>query len=1316
MPEITTSTFLEPYIHLEKNNANSKPTDLLNFEKTPYGNNILCYNFTTQTTNEVPIKNTALPRRAGNSIMILSDKLVLDNGQVVVKYNKGNTSKIAKDIDNNMKYIRKVKNKILVNKKVKETTNEKETSTDEQKRKNRKMKPIPSNELHCEEIKKSQTKLKGTKTTNSSETSKNCGNETKNGRIKIISNVEGKNSSKTRLNKNNSKIIKRKTRRNKKNKSDRPKVLPGGDNLLNSTQSRESLNRTDTTDQTETPKTPSKHEIINKIQNTLKDVTTKVITMSQKYMPIVEKKTKPEESESVLVAETKEGQIEMLKPKNQKNSVKRSISKVILAKSLQNSLMILKKLKEATASIDKNKPEDLPKKPSNILQKELMEITTDGSKSAIHKLKNKTYHKNKKNFPVCESTQIVKLRKVRTEKNDNEKTKISLKSSSIRNNLNTTKSTISRMTRNAIKRGNALRNHIQVKTITPSPDLQQTSKKLMTKDSRPTSPIKIPGHNFQFTLDDFPPLQSEYPRRDTQMHASVENTFLFKLVSGNYDKINLFEPSINCTDSECSECKSRTSSEKREESEDGPIKKPLNSELGIRRGGKKFNFRKYIHDLHNKRNNTFGIRIYQTYPVNVHCNVKYEKKNQPEPPRQVKSMSPTRKNVKKLDNSITRSVEQTMIRTLNQKRKNIKVKKNETNTQKKIELTAKDEETFQKQYSSVNDVSPDSSSERKVTPPGDKKELQKYIEVVEDKFLKTFSLPEREKASAYQVLEQEIKTMLTVLQTNPNDANIKIPDSIDRISKSTHKIRKEQTPLTHENMREIKKMLTETKSASDKKKTISYPQPTATEQNSYVNNIKQIFSQLSLQNQQETVSNEQVNSKLISNEKCKIVSSESETESDPDYETECEEIIQLNGERKFIKYIHKTQIEHSSDINLLVSKYDMSKRFETLKHFEPLNVCGDPNANYKKKSNTAYLDTISEKSSLDDLALPSLNSTIGTLEANYIEDLMPCVQSADSIKLNRPSTSYGNDHTSFSDLIVNRPGSSYRKEQTAKNLTSIASTVTDTIHNINNDVSNSSFKPLKDEDDELQIDISFVETIDTEHDETPSYRSLSSRMIEFLDILTSISFEAVPQNPLPITYYKTIQMISQPSHNITYYQTVNYYHSTYYLTNYEDIVIKLQKSTRDLDELIRNTPKRNYRLMSFKDPRLRKYTSLPEFDLTEEIFMRHLNPEAKSLDTIIAHQNRLNSIYHTMVVNLQLLHHKPSRSTVPANVRGVRRRVRMKGFTQVGRRKRVVLVQDTSTAMERPSRQTTYRILLITLYIVVFVIVFLCLVLNFYCE
>lgn len=66
--------------------------------------------------------------------------------------------------------------------------------------------------------------------------------------------------------------------------------------------------------------------------------------------------------------------------------------------------------------------------------------------------------------------------------------------------------------------------------------------------------------------------------------------------------------------------------------------------------------------------------------------------------------------------------------------------------------------------------------------------LHGYIEAIEDKFLKTFSLPEKEKAAAYRTLESEIKKMLDILSGSEigQDIQMGINNSLECICSVTN--------------------------------------------------------------------------------------------------------------------------------------------------------------------------------------------------------------------------------------------------------------------------------------------------------------------------------------------------------------------------------------------------------------------------------------------------------------------------------------------------------------------------------------------------
>lgn len=159
---------------------------------------------------------------------------------------------------------------------------------------------------------------------------------------------------------------------------------------------------------------------------------------------------------------------------------------------------------------------------------------------------------------------------------------------------------------------------VQIKTTLPCVDLASSKhRKIRSASHSPYDSLD------NLTMERLPPIQSEYPRRDHQLHTSVENTFLFKLV-------NSLEPKLSCSDKSCKSCKKSNTTtsivQKNEGDSKNPDRAPLNCDMGNRRGGKSFNFKKYISDLRARHSVNTGAgfhhypprtRILQAFPVSI---------------------------------------------------------------------------------------------------------------------------------------------------------------------------------------------------------------------------------------------------------------------------------------------------------------------------------------------------------------------------------------------------------------------------------------------------------------------------------------------------------------------------------------------------------------------------------------------------------------------------------------------------------------------------------------------------------------------------
>lgn len=240
-----------------------------------------------------------------------------------------------------------------------------------------------------------------------------------------------------------------------------------------------------------------------------------------------------------------------------------------------------------------------------------------------------------------------------------------------------------------------------------------------------------------------------------------------------------------------------------------------------------------------------------------------------------------------------------------------------------------------------------------------------------------------------------------------------------------------------------------------------------------------------------------------------------------------------------------------------------------------------------------------------------------------------------------------------------------------------------------------------------------------------SPQTSSARMIEFLDVITSFSFDSIRNDAHQHAgLHQIIQRycICRLQHIIHNYHSINNYLIGCFQSS--PLSTDLIRATHDLQALPLDTPRRNYRLMSFHDEGLRRYTSLPEFDLADDMFLKQVcsGGGAKSLETLLVDRKRVESLCQTMVLNLQLL--RPPKM-VSASVRSLqrRRRQRTKLLTQVGRRKRADAVTETvgeavqGLVMEvRGKKLRSFTSILVLLYLVVFVTVFCSLALNFNCE
>lgn len=1151
------------------------------------------------------------------------------------------------------------------------------------------------------------------------------------------------------------------------------------------------------------PSLGNKDEILTKIQNTLNSVRKTIIKISSKYIPIVNDpnfdlicgEKNITKNEKIIVGEPNGGQSVVEIAKHIKNIPNITCRKII-SRSLKNSLMILREVNEATKTLEEsNKPTEhthkmkqktsqtvhLEQTTSNIkldftkrLYKQFLDEHTHTdvklSKSTERLLKatalksdrsrnrlTQDSHKNKCHVKIKTSGLLAEFRKGVTKKVSTPKVddKYALLKANCMKYLSnkknkkaedkTSRSNISMSSRSKVTPGSRIssRDHVKIRTLTGSPDLDKSSKRLITRKMNiQKEQIKLDNLN----IEDLPPIKSEYPRRDHQQYTSVENTFLFKLVQS----AGSTEPAIQCADKNCEMCLEKNLNEdeislkmlpeeicKRNQS-------PLNCELGNRRGGKQFNFKKYIKDLQTRYANYHGSKVLHMFPVHVnyptrkinnenkchHANANMNKNNQT-PTSQMRNV----RNLK--ENAIQKNIEQTIARSLNSAgnkaakppnpvsrgNKNCnKIRKNETNNKTKIETTiTRDEEVFTKNYSATCPIAPSDVESgdhginiRKIESENNKPELQKYIQMVEDKFLKTFSLPEKEKVTAYKTLEQEIKNMLQIL-SNSNihsqySTEAKNPNSLLKVDNPTSDVEVNDPEIMCISKEPI--VIVKNKSSLNngceghlvggdnelKKKLPSLSQPTVcSESISFINSLQAIISKQSLRSNLSGENQSDISVALnnAGNVKNKKESGIVKLKDD-------QNIIQKPRRPACLEYLIKNlELSKSTSANSVLS---VSDGYETIceetisdKSITPLNC-------YVYTPVSVSLCTIVFKAFVEhcsDITVP-----ISYYNTVYISNNM-------QMKYDKIPT-----HVQFLRKVSNSAS------ETSTNLDSSYNSCSNfTVSSNDDDWLSASLSGEEDSTTEDSFDVSFESLQDRGDTDSSVYKidsnkSLSERMIDFLDVITSLSFDSIPNELLKtkmIIFYRTVQHIINEYYISRHYVLNFKYHQIIYSSYIENLMKTLSVSSKEIDTLIegKRQPVEEFRLMSFKDPNLRRHASLPEFEVIDKMFFKNVCHTRQNKD-LVCNQKRINSLCHTMVLNLQLMNQKSNRTTFNSCIRRFKkRRARIKSATA---RKKKNISENISFAQISSQKFNTFRYVLIFSYLVIFFIVFSCLILNYRCE
>lgn len=599
------------------------------------------------------------------------------------------------------------------------------------------------------------------------------------------------------------------------------------------------------------PRSAHRQELMNKIRKTLADVTKTVVDISSKYMPLMEK-VDFTTSRNIVVDEAN-GNSSMVKIlKYDEHTDDGITSKRVLSRSLKNSLMILKKINEVSETFEP--PPRVKFAPKKI------------------ESKSRPISRNYRNRPVVETKTLLRLKTLLKTPRSRDKT--------IRSRERTLRSRDNLRSRGwrdrqaaATKNESKVDQKYQVQVKTTGP---------INLDKRKSPRVEKSYLNLDnVTIDRLPPIKSEYPRRDHLTHTSVENTFLFKLV-------NSMEPKITCSDGTCGSCKRSLMEKSDDPDSNSDVRTPLNCDMGSRRGGKSFNFKKYMSDLRMRHSagvgpgQPFRQRVLQAFPVNVF------KANPPllPPPHQASKANLSTKPQSKAKsrgpsqgtNSVTRKP---TTRHLTQEptpngrvvkkcwtprssnrttRRTDAVKTPITRRRNDVVIGGprtrnKAEQIFNRNYGALPLSDAERSTEQ--VPKSESKigsgshlgtqnrlKLHKYIEAIEDKFLKTFSLPEKEKAAAYKTLELEIKKMLDILSGAGvgRDVQIGIANSLERITNSGSSSGSNNIPADTNSAHVFEELRL-------KKKCVAKSQPTICRDSiSFINSLQKILSKQSMHN------------------------------------------------------------------------------------------------------------------------------------------------------------------------------------------------------------------------------------------------------------------------------------------------------------------------------------------------------------------------------------------------------------------------------------------------------------------------------------
>lgn len=551
-------------------------------------------------------------------------------------------------------------------------------------------------------------------------------------------------------------------------------------------------------------------------------------------------------------------------------------------------------------------------------------------------------------------------------------------------------------------------------------------------------------------------------------------------------------------------------------------------------------------------------------------------------------------------------------------------------------------------------------------------DIQKYLQVIEQKFLKTFSLPEEEKVNAYNTLAQEINDMLAILSTeNTKEKQLKIIESLERLtntngapykSRSYEKVSTSMKPFkfsTHSLMNLAPKlMLPETTSSEEiKKKAVDNAQPTVcTESINFMKSLSAIMSKQTQLFPSVSGTKKECLKKPVSI--LKISSSGKATNA------------------KKVRFGASVSKILKSDISVTFSSSDDDDEdYSTINEEDVINFTSEEDVSSKclEFAGLLYLKSDISYAFVENLAQLSYDilvfHQISIIDHGSLHSITEFdTPSEFDMRMKDFDVTYSRSNFTFSSL-TNIP------------------TVTSSI-NLNytfSDISSSNF----DSDNADYI---------------PIEAKGSPNVIEFLDIMANLSFEPVPYREE--IFYQSIISYIDTTYETEVYHPINIFHQieVHFENNLQALVPKLEEQSKQLSELTENINVNLCpRLVSLKSLKLHSQYLEMAYRLQKEKYDTLINlRKTRSLDMMLPIPNIHRQ---TLVLNMHVQNYQQSQIDDG--------RVNNKYLEDKKdvRRAEEVICNDSEKNLK------SYKSILIFLYIAIFSTILFCTPLvNYKCE